>query len=165
MPHSQVTVRVRRAADVVFDAIEGHARHNVPAWEPEVLEVRPVSPGPLQLGSRVAMVRKQSGRVQTTTYEITAFDRPRRIAARHLDGPMGFAIDFAVRPVDAGASDVTVTVDMTLRGPMRLLTPLFALMGPRRNAGIARKMVAAIEADTAPGRVTEPARAASASTE
>src|SRR4029077_1160835 len=91
MPHSQVTVRIRRPAAVVFDAIEGHSWHNVPAWEPEVLEVRPERPGPLQLGSRVAMVRKESGRVQTTTYEVTAFDRPRRLAARHLDGPMGFA--------------------------------------------------------------------------
>jgi hypothetical protein len=148
MPHSQVTVRIRRPAAVVFDAIEGHAWRNDPAWEPEVLEVRPEETGPLRLGSRATMVRKESGRVSSTTFEIVALDPPHRLAARHLDGPMGFAIDFAVRPVDDGTSDVMVTVDMTLRGPIRLLTPLFALMGPRRNALISRRMAAAIEAAT-----------------
>jgi hypothetical protein len=84
----------------------------VPAWEPEVLEVRPDGPGPARLGGRATMVRKECGRVLSTTFEITAFDPPRRIAARHLDGPMGFAIDFEVRAVNVEASDVTVTVDM-----------------------------------------------------
>lgn len=158
MTRSQVTVRIHRPADVVFANLVSHTWRNEPAWEPEVLEVRPEGNGALGLGSRVAMVRKESGKVTTTTFEVSAFDPPRRIGVRHLDGPMGFAIDFAVDPVDPATSDVTVSVDIRPRGPMRLLTPLFLLVGPRRNARIAHQMVDAIEDATAPGR--EPGTAA-----
>ena len=151
MPRSQATVRVHRPTDVVFANLVSHAWRNEPAWEPEILEVRPEGDGPLRLGSRAAMVRKESGKVITTTYEVVAFDPPRRIAFRHLDGPMRFALDFVVSPVDAATADVTVTVDIGLPGAMRLLTPLFVLIGPRRNERISRRMVAAIEAATAPG--------------
>jgi hypothetical protein len=154
MPRSQVTVRIRRPSDVVFESLVSHTWRNEPAWEPEVLEVRPQGDGPLALGSRVLMVRRESGKVFETTYEVTAFDPPRRITARHLDGPMGFVIDFSVEPVDPGNADVTVGVDIRLHGPMRLMTPLFAIMGPRRNARISRQMVVAIEAATPVGRDT-----------
>lgn len=154
MPRSAATVRINRPATVVFDSLVSHSLKNEPAWEPEVLEVRPLAPGPLRTGSKVTMVRKESGRMVTTTYEIVALDAPHRLAARHLDGPMGFWIEFAVSPAGPDASEVTVTVDMTPVGPMRLMTPLFVLLGPRRNARIARRMVEAIEAATAPARVT-----------
>jgi hypothetical protein len=63
---------------------------------------------------------------------------------------MPFAIEFVVTPLGSDASTVTVTVDIEPVGPMRLMTPLFALLGPRRNARIARQMAEAIEAATAP---------------
>jgi hypothetical protein len=66
---------------------------------------------------------------------------------------MDFALEFRVEPAGDQATDVTVTVDMAPRGALRLLAPLFALMGPRRNARISATMVTAIEAstETAPG--------------
>jgi hypothetical protein len=153
MPRSAATVKIHRPAGVVFDSLVSHSLRNEPAWEPEVIEVRPLDPGPLREGSRVAMVRRESGRVITTTYEIVALEAPHRLAARHLDGPMRFAIEFVVSSLGSDASTVTVTVDIEPVGPMRLMTPLFALLGPRRNARIARRMVEAIETATAPGGV------------
>jgi hypothetical protein len=150
MPRSAATVKIRRPADVVFDSLVSHSLRNEPAWEPEVIEVRPLDAGPLHEGSRVAMVRQESGRVSTTTYEIVGLEPPHRLAARHVDGPMPFAIEFVVTPLGSDASTVTVTVDIEPVGPMRLMTPLFALLGPRRNARIARQMAEAIEAATAP---------------
>jgi hypothetical protein len=44
---------------------------------------------------------------------------------------------------------------MAPRGALRLMAPVFALMGPRRNARISAAMVKAIEASTAPARATE----------
>ena len=154
MSRSKVCVTIHRPADVVFASLVSHTWRNEPAWEPEVLEVRPEGTVPLRLGSRMAMVRKESGKVFTTTYEVSAFEPPRRIAARHLDGPMAFAIEFIVDPVDASSSTVTVAVDIRLHGWMRLLTPAFSLMGPRRNAKIARQMVVAIEESTPLGQAT-----------
>ena len=150
MARTQTTVRIRRPADVVFDAIQQHAWTNDPAWEPEVLEVKALDEGGPRVGGRVAMTRRDSGRTFTTTYEITALDAPRRLAIRHVDGPMDFGLEFRVQPAGNRETDVTATVDMAPRGALRLLAPLFALMGPRRNARISAAMAAAIEASTAP---------------
>ena len=150
MGRSQVTVRIARPAEVVFDAIERHAWMNDPAWEAEVVEIRPVDPWPIALGSRAVMVRTDFGKTRETTFVITALDAPRRLALRHLDGPLDFALSFDIAAVGAEAADVTVTVVMRARGPMRLLTPLFALMGPRTNRRLSEQMARAIEASTTP---------------
>jgi hypothetical protein len=150
MARTQTTVRIRRPAAVIFEAIEQHGWTNEPAWEPEVIEVRPLDAGRPRVGSRAAMTRRDSGRVHTTTYEFTALEAPSRLAIRHLDGPMDFALEFRLVPVGTAETDVTVTVDMSPRGALRVLAPVFALMGPRRNARISAAMVKAIEASTAP---------------
>jgi len=148
MARTQTTVRVRRPATVVFQAIQQHAWINDPAWEPEVLAVRPLDEGSPRVGARVEMTRRDGGRVYTTTYEITVLEPPRRLAVRHLDGPMDFALEFRVEPAGESEADVTATVDMAPRGALRLLAPLFALLGPRRNARISAAMAAAIESST-----------------
>jgi hypothetical protein len=61
---------------------------------------------------------------------------------------MRFALDWRVEPASANEADVTVTVDFTLVGAMRLLTPLIAIGAPGRNARISAQMVRAIEAAT-----------------
>jgi hypothetical protein len=148
MPRSQVTVRVHRPAPVVFDAIARHCWTNEPAWEPEVLGVKP-DDGGLREGGRVVMTRRENGRVLDTTYEITELAAPRRIAVAHLDGPMRFALSWDVAPAGAEEADVTVTVTIRLLGAMRLLTPLIALGAPGRNARISAAMGRSIESATA----------------
>lgn len=132
---------------VVFDAIAQHCWTNHPAWEPEVLGVKP-DDGGLRVGGRVAMTRRESGKVMTTTYEITKLEPPHRLALTHIDGPMRFALDWLVRPAGGDETDVVVTVNIGLPGAMRLLAPILALVGPGRNAKISAQMVAAIEAAT-----------------
>ena len=155
MAHTQTTVRIGRPADVVFQAIQQHAWTNEPAWEPEVLGVRPLDEGAPRVGGRVAMTRKDGGRTFTTTYEITALEPSRRLAIKHVDGPMDFALEFLVKPAGAADTEVTVIVDMSPRGKLRILAPMFALMGPKRNARISAQMVKAIEASTAPSAPVE----------
>jgi hypothetical protein len=155
MARTQTTVRIPRPVDVVFQAIQQHAWTNEPPWEPEVLAVRPLDDGGPRVGGRVAMTRKDGGRTHTTTYEITALEAPRRLAVRHLDGPMDFALEFTVVGVGPAETDVTATVDMSPRGALRILAPLFALQGPSRNARISAAMARAIEAATAPAGAAE----------
>ena len=101
------------------------------------------------------MTRRDGGRVHTTTFEFTALEPPARLAIRHVDGPMDFALEFRLAPVGRAETDVTVTVDRAPRGALRVLAPVFALMGPRRNARISAAMVTAIEASTAPAAAGE----------
>jgi hypothetical protein len=150
MARSMITVRVRRPQRVTFASIASHSWTNEPAWESEVLAVQPDRDG-LRVGGRVAMTRRDFGKVHTTTYEITALDPPRRLAVRHLDGPMDFALEFIVAPAGPTESDVTVIVDAGLRGAMRVLAPVFALIRPRQTARISQQMAAVIEGTTVVG--------------
>ena len=151
MGRSRVTVRVNRPAATVYGAIASHVATNEPAWEPEVLGVRGVDGGPLRVGYRAVMTRKDSGRVRDTTYEVTALEPPKRLAVRHLDGPMRFALDWTVVPVSESATDVTATVDIELHGTMRLLTPIFALFEGARSRRITQAMATALEGAIDPG--------------
>ncbi|HEY3334619.1 MAG TPA: SRPBCC family protein [Candidatus Limnocylindrales bacterium] len=155
MTHSQATVRVARPLAATFDYVGTHMRENHPSWEPEVLEIRPLTAGPMAVGSRAVMVRRDMGKVHETTYEVTRFEPGRRVAVRHMDGPMDFALDLAFAAAGPDATDITSTVDIRLRGPMRLMTPVFWLTRDRTTRRIAQAMARAVETHreaSAPGR-------------
>ena len=145
MPRNHATYRIGRTPESVFDVIGTHLYENHPRWEAEVVEIRPLTPGPVRFGSRAIMIREEHGRRSESTYEVTAFEPRRAIAFRHLDGPMGFTLRFALAPLGDSATDLTVDVDMAPRGLLRLLTPLIALQLPRRTDRITRQMIALVE--------------------
>lgn len=148
MGRSTATVRVGRPVDVTFDYVGVHLRENHPTWEPEVLSIRPITDGPMGVGTRAAMLRKDMGKVHETVYEVTAFEPGRRVAVRHADGPMDFALDIRFTPVTATETDITAQVDATPRGPMRLLAPVFGVYRRRTTSRITADMGRAIEAHT-----------------
>ena len=145
MPTFKRTYRVGRPVGEAFDVIGTHLFENHPRWEREVVAIRPLSDGPIGPGSRAVMVREEYGRRTEGTYEVTAFEPERLVAARHLDGPMDFEISFAFAPVDAASTDLTVTVAMSLRGRMRPLSPLLGIQMPGRSDRISRSMVDLVE--------------------
>jgi len=145
MPRHHATHRIDRTPESVFDVIGTDLYENHPRWEEEVVEIRPLTPGPVRLGSRAVMVREEHGRRSESTYEVTSFQPGRAIAFRHLDGPMGFTLRLALAPVGDSATDLTVDVDMAPRGVLRLVTPLIALQLPGRTDRITRQMIALVE--------------------
>lgn len=143
--HTQ-QVTIRRPVSEVFDFVATNYLRNHPRWEPEVLEVRPLTAGPIQVGSRIRMIRKDFGKVSETTNEVTELVPNRRIAFRHLDGPMDFEIAFSMEPVAAGTR-FRADVAAQPRGAMRLLTPMFAVRMPRIGARITTHMRELIETE------------------
>lgn len=93
------------------------------------------------------MVRQEYGRRRAAPYEVTEFVPDRRIAFRHLDGPMTFEIAFVLEPTDGSATDLTVQVRMQPKGAFRLLTPLMARSLPKTSERITSQMVALVEGD------------------
>src|SRR5262245_34353839 len=59
---------IRRPADQVYDFVVERQPENHPKWEPEVLELR--RDGPVKVGTRGVMVRKDFGKVQEVPIEI-----------------------------------------------------------------------------------------------
>jgi hypothetical protein len=154
MPHHRATYHVDRAPAKVFDVIGTNVCENHPRWEPEVVEIRPVTPGPVRLGSRAVMVRQEGRRRFETTYEVSAFDPDRAVAFHHLDGPMGFDLAFELAPAGHSGTTLTVDVRMSPRGLLKLATPLLALELPRRTDRISRQMIDLVEGRTSGQPVT-----------
>lgn len=145
MPTFEATYHVARTPEEVFDVIGTHCYENHPRWENEVIEIRPLTPGPIGLGSRAVMVRQEFGRRSEAEYEVTAFDPPRRIAFRHPQDAMLFELSFDLRAASNATTDLTVRVRMVPKGMLRLLSPLLALQLPRRTDRITGQMIELIE--------------------
>lgn len=133
MIRHQQEVLIHRPVEDVFDFVATHSRENHAKWEREVVEVRPVTPGPLRVGSRAVMVRREFGRTTETEYEVTGLEHNRSIAYRHLTREMDFAIAFSFRP-EAENTILGVQVAIQPFGPLRLLSPLFRARSPRIGA-------------------------------
>ena len=140
------TRRIDRSAEEAFAVIGTHMYDNHPRWEREVVEIRPLTPGPVGVGSRAIMVRQEFGRRSEVEYEITEFDPGRRIAASHPDdAAMDFDITFDLEPIDDGSCALTVRVAARPKGWARLLEPVMRMAMPRRGARITDDLVEVIE--------------------
>jgi hypothetical protein len=139
--------RVARPIRDVFDFMGTRYYENHARWEREVVEVRPLTDGPISLGSRAVMVRQDLGRRRELVYEVTEFAPPHRIAFRHLDSGMRFEIAFALREVDDAATDLAVSVRMEPRGVLRLAAPFLAASLPRTSERITRSLVDLLDAE------------------
>ena len=138
---------IARTPTEVFDVIGTHVNENHPRWEPEVLEIRPLQAGPVKVGYRAVMVRKDWGKVHETTYEITDFQPDRRIAFLTLDGPLDFQLAFEVAPAPTG-TELTIRVNARPKGAMRLMGPLFSVVNRRTSNRLADNMVGVVESRT-----------------
>src|SRR6476469_5852007 len=104
------TERIARPVAHAFDVVVTHQVENHPRWEPECLEVRPLTSGPLGVGSRQVMVRHEYGRTREVENTCLEYDEGRRITWSHPDRQMDFVISFDFVAVDESSSDVTATV-------------------------------------------------------
>jgi len=153
---------VDRTPEQVFDVVGTHVYENHPKWETEVVEVRPITAGPVRQGGQSVMVREERGRRTETTNVVTDFEPGRLIAFRHDSDAMGFSLRFELAKASAGGTDLTVDVNMAPHGPLRLATPLLAIGLPRRTRRITDSMVALIEGRGAKAPIVTVERAATA---
>jgi hypothetical protein len=109
----------------VFAVVADPAR--LPAWQPLVIEVEELQPGPLRAGSRLREVRAARGKRIEQIVEVAAFDPPRRFGVRVVEGPLPIDGDLTFSPLAGGGTLLHVHVQGRPRGPLRLLGPLLTL--------------------------------------
>ena len=118
-------VHVRRPVTAVFEAwshIESAGRHS-----PAVVERTKLTEGPVARGTRFRAVDRWPGRLVSYTVEITAFERPERIAATWSD-PLSGGWDALFEPREGGTElRFHATVNPSGLGglPLRLLLPWY----------------------------------------
>lgn len=105
------SVEIARNPEEVFAYITDVPRH--PEWQEGLVSATLETEGPPRVGSRVVHKRKLGFGTVATTSEITAFDPPRAIGFRGLDGPIRAEGSQRVEPAGEGSR---VSFEMEMRG-------------------------------------------------
>jgi hypothetical protein len=142
------TRRIERPVAEVFDFAAVHCYDNHPKWEDEVLEIRPITQGPIDVGSRAIMVRRDFGRTSETEYEVTAYEPDRLVAFRHNDPKMRFDIAFRFTPV-GDATDLQVDVEAQPTGFLKVMEPMMRRRMPKISGRIMDRLKVLLEAHPA----------------
>jgi len=133
MTHIAGEVTIAAPVDEVFDMVADE--RNEPMYNPRIVRAEKVSDGPVGAGARFVADPKNMGERGEMTLTILEYDRPHRLhnvvrsSYLQVDGTLTF------EEVDGGTR-LRWDWDMGLVGPMRMLAPVLALIGPaweRRN--------------------------------
>jgi len=125
------SVEIARTPEEVFAYITDVSRH--PEWQEGLVAATVQTDGPVGVGSRVAHRRKLGLGTMTATSEITAFDPPRLVAFRGLDGPIRGEGAQRVEPASAG-SRVSFELEMRGHGFGALMLPMARRQATRQIA-------------------------------
>jgi uncharacterized protein YndB with AHSA1/START domain len=136
--------------EVVFDYMVEPA--NLAKWQTSKTLVEQLTEGSPQLGTRVReRTAAPRGKEFEQLVEFTQFDRPRRLHVHVVEGPYPIDGTWELRP-DGGSTVVTFTAEGTLRGPVRLATPLLKRVLARQFAEYHRQLCRNVEQLPAPER-------------
>jgi uncharacterized protein YndB with AHSA1/START domain len=130
MIHLEREVFINREPEQVFDFVADG--RNEPQYNSHVIHAEQTSPGPVGQGTQFRFEAKTPGRPQVVCYEITAYDRPRRIASRVTQSRM---IDVeTIEDFDAvdGGTRVRWSFDIRPKGAIKLLGPIIGRVLGRR---------------------------------
>ena len=128
MAHIAGEVTIEAPVAEVFDIVADE--RNEPRYNPRIVRAEKVSKGPVGRGARFVAEPKSMGPKGEMTLEVVEYDRPRRLhnvvrsSYMQVDGTLTFA------EVDGGTR-LSWDWDMDLVGPMRVLSPVLAVIGPR----------------------------------
>ena len=121
-------VSIDAPVEEVFDLVADE--RNEPTYNPRIVRAEKVSVGPVGRGTTFVAEPKGAGRLGEMTVELLEYDRPRRLhtfvrsSYFEVDGVLSFvAAD--------GGTLLRWDWDMRLVGPLRVLTPVLRLVGPR----------------------------------
>src|SRR5919109_1925217 len=108
-------IEIARRAEDVYSYVTDLSR--LPEWQKSVVSVRAERDVPLSVGSRFVVTRRDFGREQAMTAELTELNPPSSWAVRGVDGPVRGALEGTIEPLGAGdRSRVTLAFDFEGHG-------------------------------------------------
>ena len=128
MAHITGEVVIDAAIADVFDTVADE--RNEPRYNPRIVRVEMLTAEPVGAGSRFVAEPKGMGARGQMTLDIVEYQRPHRLhnqirsSYMHVEGTLTFT------EVEDGTR-LRWDWNMRLIGPMRMLTPVLALIGPR----------------------------------
>jgi len=132
MPRFQREIVINRPVEEVFDFVTD--ARNEPRYNPAILSAEKMTSGPIGRGTHFVLRSKAMGRPTAVEYEITAYERPRRMTSRTIRGLPFMDVESAeiFEPVDGGTRMRWVWEVKPRGAAGRLITPVLARMLGRR---------------------------------
>lgn len=139
------TIRINRSANDVYGFVSDP--RNDTRWRTGVTEAGLTSAGPLHLGTTgFAAAGPEAG--NRSDWQVTELIENERVTWKFLSGPFSGTGGYRFVP-QGDATTFTLVADIHLRGWRRLMSPLIALVGPRRNRKDLEKLKALLESRAA----------------
>jgi hypothetical protein len=121
---------INRPVEEVFDFVADE--RNEPSYNPQMLRAEQISAGPIGFGTRFRAESRSMGRTVGMTIELTAFERPRRLAsATHLS-TMEIRGTLTFDSVPEGTR-MRWSWELEPRGMLKLMKPFVVRMGRRQE--------------------------------
>lgn len=141
MARHVTTILSQKSAEEVFDYMAMFS--NITEWDPTAAEAEILDgaePGP---GARFSILVRWMGREIPLEYETTAYERPARLVLRAENATTVSEDTVTVRPTESGC-EMTYDAELTLKGAIKLIGPLFGLafkrLGDNAAAGLRREL-------------------------
>jgi uncharacterized membrane protein len=142
MAHIATSVEIARSPEDVFAYVADLPRH--PEWQDGLVSVTVETDGPSRVGTRVVHRRKLGPKTVATTSEITAYDPPRVLGFRGIDGPIRGEGSQRVEPVGDG-SRVLFEMELEGYGLGKLMLPMARRQAARQVAASHQKLKRILE--------------------
>jgi hypothetical protein len=146
---TEVESHIRRPPAAVYAFVVEDFFHNYPRWSPQVEQLRQITPGPLQTGTRGYQVRVDQGRRTESEFVVERLIRGEAVTFTGIDYP--YRITYAVEPV-AGGSRLRFRFELLEMS--RVLRPFSGLVRrivERTTTPVADDIRGLIEAEVEPG--------------
>ncbi|CAB4860749.1 unannotated protein [freshwater metagenome] len=138
MARYRTTIESPRTQEECFAALSDFS--SAAQWDPGVVRASRVGDEPIGAGSRFELVAAFMGREVELTYEITAYEAPRRVVLRAENASVTSLDEITFDPAPGGGTLVTYDADLRLKGPMRPLDLglrlVFGRIGDKAAAGL-----------------------------
>jgi uncharacterized membrane protein len=142
MARIATSVEIARSPEDVFAYIADVPRH--PEWQEGLVSVTVETEGPIRVGTRIVHRRKLGPRTVATTSEITAYEPPRVVGFRGIDGPIRGQGSQRVEPVGDG-SRVLFEMELEGYGLGKLMLPMARRQAARQVAASHEKLKRILE--------------------
>jgi uncharacterized protein YndB with AHSA1/START domain len=152
MAHIDGEIVINRPVEEVFDFVADE--RNEPRYNPRMLRVEKLSPGPAGLGSRFRAEMRTRPRPMEMTTEFTGYERPRQLASTTRMSRMDIRGTLSFDPVPGGTR-MRWSWELEPHGLLKLMTPLASPIGARGERAIwtsLKRLLEAQEASFSAGR-------------
>ncbi|NIM94393.1 MAG: hypothetical protein GTO18_11890 [Anaerolineales bacterium] len=94
-------------------------------WQPDILESKVITEGPIGVGSKAQEVRQFLGRKMETIIEVTAYEKDKSFTIKSNEGPVAFEAVQTFERVEGGTK-VSIHAEAETGGFFKLAEPLVA---------------------------------------